>query len=326
MNTGIEELLKDGIDRLTAGTKAPAGLAARVRKRHGRRRLAIHAIAAAGAAAASAIAVAVATGGSGGALPQHHGVSGAQPQHAAPGVSRVTGTQARTVADVIERAQRALSRRDLIMETTSSSGRVYFLDGSGKHQKILAMKSVSWSYRNITRDELRTIPRSGHRQGPVRLETEYLQGRLLPGNRTQFTLITVDFGKKTWSRRLEQLPAGPAPIKLGCNLRHYLSKSLAPDETYLSTAPSSIRAALACGGLRISGHGQVNGVAVIKMTGTPRLSKYPLTVDVSPATYLPVRLKFGNLWWNYRWLAPTAANLASLTVHAPAGFQRVAGG
>jgi len=47
-------------------------------------------------------------------------------------------------------------------------------------------------------------------------------------------------------------------------------------------------------------------------------------VDVSPSTYLPLRLKFGHLEWDYRWLQPTTANLAKLTVRAPAGFQRVA--
>jgi hypothetical protein len=51
--------------------------------------------------------------------------------------------------------------------------------------------------------------------------------------------------------------------------------------------------------------------------------KLPLTVYVSPATYLPVRVVIGGLRQDYRWLAPTAANLAMLKVHIPPGFRRV---
>jgi hypothetical protein len=61
------------------------------------------------------------------------------------------------------------------------------------------------------------------------------------------------------------------------------------------------------------------------MTGTPRLIKEPLTLYVSPATYLPARVEFAGLREDYRWLALAAANLARLTVRVPPGFRRVAG-
>jgi hypothetical protein len=51
--------------------------------------------------------------------------------------------------------------------------------------------------------------------------------------------------------------------------------------------------------------------------------KLPLTVYVSPATYLLVRVVIGGLRQDYRWLAPTAANLAMLKVRIPPGFHRV---
>jgi hypothetical protein len=98
---------------------------------------------------------------------------------------------------------------------------------------------------------------------------------------------------------------------------------MAAVRTDLSTSPASIRAAVACGGLRITGRGVVDGIRVIELAGTTRLTRYPLTVDVSPSTYLPVRLTFGTLRFDYRWLRPTAVTMAPFTLHPPAGFRHV---
>jgi hypothetical protein len=68
---------------------------------------------------------------------------------------------------------------------------------------------------------------------------------------------------------------------------------------------------------------EVNGVVAIRLTGTRRLTKLPLTLYVSPVTYLLVRVVIGGLRQDYGWLAPTAANLAMLKVSIPPGFRRV---
>ena len=62
MNTDLEELLRDGMERFTAGVQAPAGLAYRASKLQ-RRRLAVRTAVACGTAAVTATAVvAVAAG------------------------------------------------------------------------------------------------------------------------------------------------------------------------------------------------------------------------------------------------------------------------
>jgi hypothetical protein len=61
VKTDIEELLREGVDRLTAGATVPPGLAARVRRRERQRKLRIRAAATAGTAAAAAAAVTTAT-------------------------------------------------------------------------------------------------------------------------------------------------------------------------------------------------------------------------------------------------------------------------
>jgi hypothetical protein len=227
------------------------------------------------------------------------------------------------VADVIGRTERAISTRNLIMVTTSPSTKVYSLEGKGKNEKIFRLRDVSYSYRNLTRGVLTEIAAPGQQAGRLNMEVGFVAGRKLPGGKRLYTRTDVNYLPKTWSRQQEKLPTGPAPVKLGCDLRQYLSRPQAPLRTYIGNSPASFRAALACGGLKITGHKQVNGAPAIELTGTKRLTTFPLTVDVSPSTYLPLRLKFGHLEWDYRWLQPTAANLASLKVAAPAGFQRV---
>ena len=56
MNTDVEELLREGMERFTAGVRAPAGLADTARRLH-RRRLAVRAAVACGTAATTAAAV-----------------------------------------------------------------------------------------------------------------------------------------------------------------------------------------------------------------------------------------------------------------------------
>ena len=90
MSTDLEQLLREGIDRLTAGADVPAGIVGRARRRHRQRRIAIRITAAAGTALVIAVAAIVAVGGAGRA-PR----SGSGP--------------VQTVADVTSRAQQALA-------------------------------------------------------------------------------------------------------------------------------------------------------------------------------------------------------------------------
>lgn len=113
------------------------------------------------------------------------------------------------------------------------------------------------------------------------------------------------------------------------------------DEAYADfaadTDPTSwaatIRKALGCGKFTTSGTERVDGVNAIKLTPVrPGAAHEVLWVD--PATYLPVRVAYetrrspkgpftlGQLW-DVQLLLPTAANLARLTMHIPAGFVQV---
>ncbi|MEP7022910.1 MAG: hypothetical protein ABJB47_03680, partial [Actinomycetota bacterium] len=288
MNTDMEDLLKDSLDRLTSETKAPAGLAARADEHHRRRRVGIGAVAASGTAALGAVAITVAAAGAGGGL---------QAQHTTPSASQVPAAHAQTAAYVVKRAEQAVDATNMIMETTSFPGKVMSLEGSGKHQKVFELGMVSWSYHNLSRARLTTLAVHGQVPGHLHSVMGSRAGRILPNGKQVVSNIVVNYLDKTWDKYTEQVPAGPSATSLTCSKRQFLSRPDAPMKTYLSNSPASFRAALACGGLKIAGHTTIHGAPAIELTATSRLTSYPLVVDVSPSTYLPLRMKFGKLAW-----------------------------
>ena len=135
------------------------------------------------------------------------------------------------------------------------------------------------------------------------------------------TVIVVDPRHKTWS---EQSSPGPKPSRIGCG---------APLPSRLTSFPelaAALRGYVACGTLRSEGRQQVDGVNALKLVSVERSRSGTLTtiIWVDPATYLPVRIT--TQWagavltrFDFRWLPPTKANLALLTVRIPPGFTRV---
>jgi hypothetical protein len=325
MNTEVEGLLREGIERLTAGAQVPDALVARARQRsqHRRRRAALATAATAGTVAAGTIAALV-VAAPGAQAPRHqHGQTGAAGP-GGPGASAAGGgghtARVQTVADVIRHADRAISTQNLIMETTFS-GKVVGFEIKNGHRSYFQHRMVGWSYHGVDMAKAFDGPYGFGDGQPARM---YFQSRPKPGA-APGTLIrtTVDETSKTWYREVEPPEPTPSPVQLNCAKHGFLSRPQAPAGTYLSTSPASFRAALACGGLKITGRGLVDGAPAIKMAATSRLTKYKLIVDVSPKTYLPLRLVFGDVRMDYRWLAPTPANLSTLHLHIPAGFRQV---
>lgn len=97
-----------------------------------------------------------------------------------------------------------------------------------------------------------------------------------------------------------------------------------------STVARDLRTAISCGTLAAAGRQRVDGIEAIELTSSPD-SPISETIWVSPGTYLPVRVVtrpapgVPGPWQaaEITWLAPTAQNLAKLTVPIPAGFRQV---
>jgi hypothetical protein len=314
-DSDLQELLREGIDQHTDGIRLPDGLAARARRQHARRRRAVRAAGLAGAATtAGAVAAAAVLTTSGTAITAQPGLPRPAGHGAAP--------QARTVAEIVRATGQAV-RADLVLESTGNI-QLDSLQYSGGHRTWLRLHYLSWSYRNLSAIEGFTGPAGFGGRHRVRFAMAGQATSTTPKSVSSGTYTRVDYVSRTWGRATlrERVPAAPVP--LSCSQRQFLSRPMADLRTDLSTSPASIRAAVACGGLRITGRGRVSGQPVIELAGTARLTRYPLAVDVSPATYLPVRLTFGQLRFDYRWLKPGPASLAPFTLRPPAGFRRVA--
>jgi hypothetical protein len=313
MSGEFEELVHGSMEWFTEDVRVPAGLAGKARRHHRRRLLAVRAVIAAGAAAVmSAAAVIAVTGGGSGA----------------PGLPADGGGAARaqTAAYVIQRAERAVSTKSLIMEI-STPEQVLATERPGKRPATSFIpRSIWWAYRGRSRGEVFAAYLRRHGQPDAAdTDTEYGPlGKSLPSSPSlhPFTQTTVNYSDRTWSRgtRLTGLASGSPGT--ACELVKSMTDPLLASEVYF-TSPSFIHAALACGGLSVTGRMRVDGATAITLTGTQRLAKLAITLYISPATYLPIRIVIGGLRQDYRWLPATAANLAMLKVRIPPGYRRV---
>ena len=313
MSGEFEELVRGSMEWFTGEVHVPARLAAKARQHHRRRLFAVRAAIAAGAAAVvSAAAVVAVTGGASGARGLHrHGGGGARVQAA---------------AYIIPHAERAVSTRSLIMEI-STPEQVITTKRPGKRPvRSFIPRSVWWAYHDRSRGQVFAayLRRHGH---PDAADTDTENGP--PGKSMAsspslhpFTQTTVNYSDRTWSRGTQLTGLASGSPGTACELVKGMTDPLLAGEVFF-TSPSFIHAALACGGLSVTGRMHVDGATAIKLSGTQRLAKLPITLYISPATYLPIQIMIGGLRQDYQWLAPTAANLAMLKVHIPPWFRRV---
>jgi hypothetical protein len=133
------------------------------------------------------------------------------------------------------------------------------------------------------------------------------------GKTVQDVTVTVIYADATWWRATLRQPSGP-------------QTSTAPRcgpgvDIGAGGWPAFFRYELRCGEFRMAGRQRVGGVQTVKLTGGNGTTAW-----VNPVTYLPVRVIVGGLGpspYDFRWLAPTAASLAQLSVRVPAGFRQV---
>jgi hypothetical protein len=320
MNTDVEDLLRDGMERFTTEVHAPVGLAGRAGRLHRqrRRRLAARATVACGAAAAIAAGVTfAATDGSAGS-----GGSGA--------------AQARTAAYVTKRVENALAGENLVFVGRSNSKTM------GDY--------VTWGYGPRNRWEAFSGSACGHvlangactnhgGSKPV-----WAQGTALVGGKLVYAYVTY------FDRRYSLSQLRPQQAS-ACSTTAALSMSAPVIPTTHWT--SYIDATLACGAATVTGHVTINGVETTKITGKPVTVKLSAgyakvvhakfatarwTLYVDSATYLPVRMVGSTQTYggsagsftssgvtNVQWLPATPANAAKALVTIPPGFHRFTG-
>lgn len=311
MNGNIEELLREGVDRLTADVP-PADMVARANVRVRRRRIATRAALACGTAAVTAAAVIGVT------------FPGAQ-----PGTSGVMN--ARMTAYVIKRVQNALGEANFVIQGRTTASSTSFMN---------------WTYGNRWRIEEFTGSACGHalpdgscthRGGS---HPYWDEGTAVIGGRLVEAYVTY------WDHRYSLSRFYPLHLK-ACSVTAQLV--LGDAGVAIPHWPAFIRAMLGCEAATVTGHTRTAGVATIVISGAADvpLSKgygravrekrvragYTLYVDA--ANYLPVRVvgtleTYGGAAGpnpvtsvtDLRWLPPTPGNITKALVTIPHGYQQ----
>jgi hypothetical protein len=324
VNGDVEELLREGLDRLTAEVRAPAGLVVRARAHQRRRKVATRSVLACAAAAATAAAVvAVAVPG------------------ARPGTS-VTIT--RTTAYVVSRVEHALAGENFVIEGQANGS--YGGSYHGRRYHYTAETYDSWTYgiRN------RMVQFSGrncghvdsngwcaHHGGSVRVSAS---GTALVGGSLLNAYVTY------YNHRYSLSPLGHFHLK-PCSQTAQLV--LGGPAVSMPNWPAFIKAMLRCNAATVTGHARIGGVQTIVISGSidiPLSKGYAnyvkearvrvgYTLYVDSATYLPVRAYGSTKTYggtngpstssyvtNVQWLSPTAANIAKALVTIPHGYQQ----
>jgi hypothetical protein len=224
--------------------------------------------------------------------------------------------QIRTTAYVITRVEHALSlsghgnmlgyARTVYPPGTVAepvAGGVQVRPGHGASSPWSVGSTVRWSYQG--RMSLSAFSATGQRV--FASETTVAHGK--PAT------VVVIYRDETWWRAA----AGAAPA------RNAAARPRCGPDVMIGPGgwPAFIRGELSCGEYAADGRQRVDGMNAIKMTGDKGLD----TLWVNPATYLPARaiFTFGQLrtQTEFRWLPPTPASLARLSVQIPPGFRQV---
>jgi hypothetical protein len=310
MSSDVEDLLREGIDRLATTTTdsaitGPVTLLHRARQHNRRRRQAITGALAAGAAAATAAAVIAATS-----------TSGTNPN----------ALRGQTITYVTTRAERALAQ--LNPSQAIESDTLTARNGTfGFTVLNSAFNGTTGSTAQLPTNPLGTV----HASTEVDWSYDglYLQHGYSAAGQLVYTAITNAQGysgaaypaRIRWHNPLTGGSASPP----GGNPALTCDNAVADVPSW----KQGITKALSCHLFTLGGNQQIAGVDTIKLIGRPVTAQgqtFRQTLWVDPKTYLPLRTsttftephhQAATLTRDFRWLPPTQANLARL--HSASG-------
>jgi hypothetical protein len=300
MSTDVEELLRDGMERFTAGVQAPAGLARSAGQLH-RRRLTVRAAVACTAAAVTAAAAIAVTS-----------VTRSTPARTGDG-------GVRTVAYVVRKVESALAGQHLVYrgQTTASAG----------------TPSITWVYGPRSQwVEFGTNGQPYSAEGTALIGGKRVSVYLIYPDRKWM-------GSPGWGTRPASACSATGALEMGgipiptAHWSNFINQTLA-------CGAATVTGHVLIDGMettKITGRPvMVRLSAGYARTVHEKWARARWTLYVNPRTYLPVRIAGATATFggpgaatlyravtNVRWLPPTTANIAHTLVTVPAGFQRV---
>ena len=340
MNSDLEDMLREGMERFTADLRAPAGLIRHAAQRR-RRRLALRSVTgAATALTAGAVALvavilpgapaAPATGIDATAYVVQHvssALTAAEPGDIAQiAVTRSVTTGGKTVTTTAQEWSYGDQWRSV---TNSSAGQPLYDEG---YSAAGVYTLVSYLTRTWARERGIGHPTAPAAIGLLLLRPgikAWLPGlfRLRPAHPNGAVLVPRLCLPVVSASQLLFQPGLPAlGFSAGLQAAAGFSAPSLP-------AARALRNAIACGILADAGRQSVGGIETIKLKSRPN-SPISETIWVTPHNYLPVRVVITSSassdgtpvvrqTADIAWLQPTAQNLAKLSVPIPAGYRRV---
>jgi hypothetical protein len=293
MNTNLEDRLRADMARFTRDVRVPPGLALKACRRGRRRRVRRRVAIAAGITAVLAAGAVTAAG-----------IAGAFVSAAAWPIQ--------TTAYVIKQVNSALSTAgaaNMIYVTRTVYTPVdrfeplleHFFAGPPEVSLGSAWNvavTVTWQYHSTAKDSA---------YGP---DGQHVYDAEVSSGPDTDVETAVLYNRGTWWTGSWPIPS----LKVRQNIERRLARIDAGGPA------ARIRHALSAGFYKLAGRQVVDGIDAIKLTTG---GKYPLTLWVDPATFLPVRFDASGIQDDYQWLAPTPANLALLDEPIPPGFRQV---
>jgi hypothetical protein len=322
MSGNVEDLLRDGLDRLTADAKVPVDMAIRVRAHRRHRKVAVRAALACGTAAAVAAAVIAA---------------------ASPGARPGTGvTDARTTAYVVSRVESVLADENFVIEGQGSGSESGWIHGHRYSSSDGATDSWTYGARN------RMVEFTGKACGHVdsRGWCTYHGGsvRYLADGTALVRGKLVGAYVNYYDHRYSLSPLGHQQLK-PCSRTAQLV--LGGPAVSMPDWPAFIRGMLRCNRATVTGRTSIGTARVIIISGSidiplskgyanyvkERRVRVGYTLYVDARTYLPVRAygttktyggangpTVSSYVTSVRWLPPTQANKAKALVTIPHGY------
>jgi hypothetical protein len=288
------------------------------------------------AAAAAGLTIALLPGGA----PSGGTASGgtASGDSAGPGqasLAPVTGAQGPQGAAGLPSAA-ALGRAMLTASTAATGDILYTTLTGGVDRGVITTIDQEWMW------PANPVPGQQARWREALAERLSRTKPLLPAEDIGFT-YTVPRGNPDGNRASEaygHLTDVCYPIMRGCAWgskgetpagawSQHTGKFINPGAGNGDLSPAGIAKAVAKGQWRVTGRTRVAGQPAIELSET-RTGVYrplPTTLWVSARTHLPIRMNIGagRMWAqnNWRYLRPTAGNMALLQVPVPRGYRRV---
>jgi hypothetical protein len=279
----IEDLVRDGLDRLTEGASAPAGIVARAIRHRRRQRTLTRAGMTSGVAAVAAVAAVLGTSAGGG-----------------------TSVRTQTTAYVLSRVAQALSAPSLnrmIVEVSTPAQVV-----KPPHDPSFAWPTDhTWNYRQLYKGEVTGI------NGKV---TEVFGGNF----HTETAVLETS---KIWTRGLVLMDRVSPPAPSGCKTPGASLYGYYFDLPWWIRATVNCGGLTVAGHVRIDGQQAIKLVPTKRMAGPLDAVIYVSSQSYLLVRVVIMSPPVQGALSDWRWLPATPANLAKLAIRIPAGYRYV---